>query len=48
MEVKAEKDTLRMRKYRRRKQKDKAIHEDFMAFAAERDFELLSFRQNAS
>ena len=48
MEVKAEKDALRMREYRRRKQKDKAIHEDFMAFVAERDFELLSFRQNAS
>ena len=32
MEVKAEKDALRMREYRRRKQKIKAIHEDFIAF----------------
>ena len=40
MEVKSEKDALRMREYRRQKQKDKAIHEDFMAFVAERDLEL--------
>ena len=41
MEVKAEKNALRMREYRKRKQKDKAILEDFMAFVAERDLELL-------
>ena len=41
MEVKAEKNALRMREYRKRKQKDKVILEDFMAFVAERDLELL-------
>jgi hypothetical protein len=40
MEVKAEKDALRMREYRRRKQKDRETLEDFMAFVAERDLEL--------
>ena len=40
MEVKAEKDALRMREYRRRKQKDRETLGDFMAFVAERDLEL--------
>jgi hypothetical protein len=40
MEVKAEKGALRMREYRRRKQKDRETLEDFMAFVAERDLEL--------
>ena len=41
MEVKAEKNDLRMHEYRKRKQKDKVILEDFMAFVAEQDLELL-------
>ena len=41
MEVKAEKNALRMREYRKRKQKDKVILKDFMAFVAEQDLELL-------
>ena len=40
MEAKREKDALRMREYRKRKQDDKATLEDFMAFVAERDLEL--------
>jgi hypothetical protein len=37
---------FRMREYRRRKREDKATHEDFMAFVAERDLELfLKFRE---
>ncbi len=34
MEVKREKDALRMRAYRKRIQEDKTILEDFMAFVA--------------
>jgi hypothetical protein len=40
MEEKAEKDTLRMREYRKRKREDNATREDFMAFVAERVLEL--------
>ena len=40
MEEKAEKDVLRMREYRKRKREDKATHEEFMAFVAERVLEL--------
>ncbi len=40
MEVKREKDALRMRAYTKRIQEDKTILEDFMAFVAERDLEL--------
>jgi hypothetical protein len=40
MEVKAGEGALRIREYRRRKQKDRETLEDFMAFVAERDLEL--------
>ena len=40
MEAKREKDALRVREYKKRKQDDKATLEDFMAFVAERDLEL--------
>jgi hypothetical protein len=40
MKVKAGEGALRIREYRRRKQKDRETLEDFMAFVAERDLEL--------